>query len=156
MSRVAEVVLRNLGGEPWHVADVVRLMLKRGTPSRELDARDLPYTSRAKETLELAMREASELYHSYVGTEHLLLGLLCEEKNIGAQVLNSLGITLESARAETLRVLGVEVTNPSLTPPPGEEPIRGTLALEYANGALVARHFTDLSEAVRFLGTRDV
>jgi ATP-dependent Clp protease ATP-binding subunit ClpC len=47
------------------------------------------------------MTEARELNHSYVGTEHLLLGLLREEKGIAAQVLNAVGITLEEARAET-------------------------------------------------------
>jgi ATP-dependent Clp protease ATP-binding subunit ClpC len=55
------------------------------------------------------MAEAREMSHSYVGTEHLLLGLLREEKGIAAQVLNSLGVTLESARAETLKILGSDV-----------------------------------------------
>nr|NIP58388.1 ATP-dependent Clp protease ATP-binding subunit [Gemmatimonadota bacterium] len=73
---------------------------------------ELPYTSRAKKVLEFAMAEARELNHSYVGTEHLLLGLLREEKGIAAQVLNSLGVNLEDARAETLKVLGSDV-NPS-------------------------------------------
>src|SRR4051812_22986154 len=73
---------------------------------------ELPYTSRAKKVLEFAMAEARDFNHSYVGTEHLLLGLLREEKGIAAQVLNSLGVTLEEARAETLKVLGSDV-NPS-------------------------------------------
>jgi ATP-dependent Clp protease ATP-binding subunit ClpC len=69
--------------------------------SRSADASrtDLPYTSRAKKVLELAMSEARELHHSYVGTEHLLLGLLREEKGIAAQVLNAAGVTLDAARA---------------------------------------------------------
>ncbi len=70
---------------------------------------DLPYTSRAKKVLELAMSEARELNHSYVGTEHLLLGLLREEKGIAAQVLTDAGVNLEQARAETLRLLGSEM-----------------------------------------------
>ena len=52
------------------------------------------------------MTEARELNHSYVGTEHLLLGLLREEKGIAAQVLTDAGVNLEQARAETLRLLG--------------------------------------------------
>src|SRR5207237_6645437 len=72
---------------------------------------DLPYTSRAKKVLELAMSEARELNHSYVGTEHLLLGLLREEKGIAAQVLTDAGVNLEAARAETLRILGTETPN---------------------------------------------
>ena len=71
---------------------------------------ELPYTSRAKKVLEFAMAEARELNHSYVGTEHLLLGLLREEKGIAAQVLNSLGVSLEEARAETLKLLGSDVS----------------------------------------------
>ncbi|HET7450318.1 MAG TPA: ATP-dependent Clp protease ATP-binding subunit, partial [Gaiellaceae bacterium] len=70
---------------------------------------DLPYTSRAKKVLELAMSEARELNHSYVGTEHLLLGLLREEKGIAAQVLTDAGVNLDAARGETLRLLGTEM-----------------------------------------------
>ena len=55
------------------------------------------------------MSEARELSHSYVGTEHLLLGLLREEKGIAAQVLTDAGVNLEAARAETLRILGTEM-----------------------------------------------
>ncbi|MFN2566144.1 MAG: Clp protease N-terminal domain-containing protein [Gemmatimonadaceae bacterium] len=66
---------------------------------------ELPYTSRAKRVLELAMSEARELNHTYVGTEHLLLGLLREEKGIAAQVINDAGVTLDRARVETLRRL---------------------------------------------------
>jgi ATP-dependent Clp protease ATP-binding subunit ClpC len=58
--------------------------------------------------LEFAMAEARELNHSYVGTEHLLLGLLREEKGIAAEVLNQLGVTLEEARRQTLKLLGSE------------------------------------------------
>src|SRR5581483_7632088 len=81
---------------------------------------DLPYTSRAKKVLELAMSEARELNHSYVGTEHLLLGLLREEKGIAAQVLTDAGVNLEQARAETLRLLGSEM--PSGPAPGGSGP----------------------------------
>ncbi|HJQ65539.1 MAG TPA: ATP-dependent Clp protease ATP-binding subunit [Gemmatimonadales bacterium] len=77
----------------------------------------MPYTSRAKKVLELAMSEARELNHSYVGTEHLLLGLLREEKGIAAQVLTDAGVNLEQARAETLRLLGSEM--PSAAPAAG-------------------------------------
>jgi ATP-dependent Clp protease ATP-binding subunit ClpC len=81
---------------------------------------DLPYTSRAKKVLELAMTEARELNHSYVGTEHLLLGLLREEKGIAAQVLTDAGVSLEASRAETLRLLGSDMPQPAgggATPP---------------------------------------
>ena len=59
---------------------------------------DLPYTARAKKVLELAMSEARELGHGYVGVEHLLLGLAREEKGIAAQVLRQHGVTLAAMR----------------------------------------------------------
>ena len=67
---------------------------------------DLPYTSRAKKSLELAMKEAHDLHHSYVGTEHILLGLLREKQNVAAHVLVETGLTLDRARAEVLTILG--------------------------------------------------
>jgi ATP-dependent Clp protease ATP-binding subunit ClpC len=60
---------------------------------------DLPYTSRGKRVLELAMREALELGHDEVDVEHLLLGLLREDKGIGAQALRSAGLELEAVQA---------------------------------------------------------
>jgi ATP-dependent Clp protease ATP-binding subunit ClpC len=56
--------------------------------------------------LELAMTEARNLDHSYVGTEHVLLGLLAEKQGIAAQVLTAMGADLDSVRRETLRLLG--------------------------------------------------
>jgi ATP-dependent Clp protease ATP-binding subunit ClpC len=73
---------------------------------------DLPYTSRAKKTLELAMAEARLLSHGYVGTEHLLLGLIAEERAIAAQVLLDHGATLERARAETIALLAADAGRP--------------------------------------------
>src|SRR5215216_4617307 len=70
------------------------------------DNRDLPYTSRAKKVLELAMVSARELKHNYVGTEHLLLGLVREENGIAAQILNYYGLTVEAAQGEVRRLLG--------------------------------------------------
>jgi ATP-dependent Clp protease ATP-binding subunit ClpC len=107
---VAAAVLTNLNVDLDQVHERVEESVRKGKATIALG--ELPYTSRAKKVLEFAMAEARELNHSYVGTEHLLLGLLREEKGIAAQVLNSLGVTLEEARAETLKVLGSEV-NPS-------------------------------------------
>jgi ATP-dependent Clp protease ATP-binding subunit ClpA len=67
---------------------------------------DLPYASRAKRTLELSMSEARELGHSYVGTEHLLMGLVRDEKNKIVPVLKELGLTVDRARAAIVEILG--------------------------------------------------
>ncbi|MEQ8329668.1 MAG: ATP-dependent Clp protease ATP-binding subunit [Longimicrobiales bacterium] len=105
---VAAAVLTNLSVDLEQIHERVEESVRKGKATIALG--ELPYTSRAKKVLEFAMSEAKDFNHSYVGTEHLLLGLLREEKGIAAQVLNSLGVTLEEARAETLKVLGSDVT----------------------------------------------
>jgi DNA-binding transcriptional regulator YhcF (GntR family) len=96
-------VLRNLAVEPSSIRERVEALVRvgRAGPSQG----ELPYTSRAKKILEYSMAEARERGHSYIGVEHLLLGVLREEKGIAAQVLNSLGVTLDRARQEVMRLL---------------------------------------------------
>jgi ATP-dependent Clp protease ATP-binding subunit ClpC len=123
---VAAAVLTNLNVDLDEIQQKIEETVKKGkAPAPE--GPDLPYTSRAKKVLELAMSEARELNHSYVGTEHLLLGLLREEKGIAAQVLADAGVNLEQARAETLRLLGSDMpasgkgTAPAGGPPRSEK-----------------------------------
>ncbi|MDX1675882.1 MAG: Clp protease N-terminal domain-containing protein, partial [Longimicrobiales bacterium] len=113
---VAAAVLTNLNVDLEQIHERIEESVKKGKATIALG--ELPYTSRAKKVLEYAMAEARELNHSYVGTEHLLLGLLREEKGIAAQVLNSLGLTLDDARNETLKLLGSDV-NPTQPSSPG-------------------------------------
>ena len=105
---VAAAVLTNLNVDLDEIQQRIEETVKKGKAPAAAGP-DLPYTSRAKKVLELAMSEARELNHSYVGTEHLLLGLLREEKGIAAQVLTDAGVNLEQARAETLRLLGSDM-----------------------------------------------
>ncbi|HVH40604.1 MAG TPA: ATP-dependent Clp protease ATP-binding subunit [Gemmatimonadaceae bacterium] len=118
---VAAAVLQNLSVDLEEIQQKIEETVKKGKAAQATGP-DLPYTSRAKKVLELAMGEARELNHSYVGTEHLLLGLLREEKGIAAQVLTDAGVNLEAARAETLRLLGTEMpqgggSGQGVTPP---------------------------------------
>jgi ATP-dependent Clp protease ATP-binding subunit ClpC len=106
---VAAAVLTNLNVDLDEIQQKIEETVKKGKAPAAAAGPDLPYTSRAKKVLELAMSEARELNHSYVGTEHLLLGLLREEKGIAAQVLTDAGVNLEQARAETLRLLGSDM-----------------------------------------------
>src|SRR5512141_2182538 len=105
---VAATVLQNLNVDLEEIQQKIEETVKKGKAAQTTGP-DLPYTSRAKKVLELAMSEARELNHSYVGTEHLLLGLLREEKGIAAQVLTDAGVNLDAARGETLRLLGTEM-----------------------------------------------
>jgi ATP-dependent Clp protease ATP-binding subunit ClpC len=114
---VAAEVLRSLAAD---LDDLLRLVEENIRPGKSTAAiGELPYTTRAKKVLEYAMAEARELNHSYVGTEHLLLGLLREEKGLAAKVLGELGIGLEEARAEMLKLLGTEMAGDEGAATPG-------------------------------------
>src|SRR6201988_2724748 len=118
---VAAAVLTNLNVDLEEIQQKIEETVKKGKAAAAAGP-DLPYTSRAKKVLELAMTEARELNHSYVGTEHLLLGLLREEKGIAAQVLTDAGVNLEQSRAETLRLLGSDMPQTSAGASGGSQP----------------------------------
>ena len=99
---VAAKVLGNLGVELNKVRSAVEFIIGRGDRST---SGEIGLTPRAKKVIELAVDEARRLNHSYIGTEHLLLGLVREGEGIAAGVLESLGVNLERVRAETTRIL---------------------------------------------------
>ena len=123
---------------------------------------DLPYTSRAKQVLELMLRHAGELGHSFVGTEHLLLALIAEGKGIAAQVLASAGVRLDTAKSEVLSLLGTEMPPEWLSPNPptsyeqlgaqkGKPIERVEVILEYHDGHQFTASFRTTNEAQEFL-----
>ncbi len=73
----------------------------------------IPFTPRAKKVLELSLREALQLGHNYIGTEHILLGLLREGEGVAAQVLQKLGADLDGARQAVIRLMGEKGQVPS-------------------------------------------
>jgi ATP-dependent Clp protease ATP-binding subunit ClpC len=99
---VAAKVLNNLGVELSKVRSAVEFIIGRGEKSI---SGDIGLTPRAKKVIELAVEEARRLNHSYIGTEHLLLGLVREGEGIAFGVLESLGVSLERVRTETARIL---------------------------------------------------
>jgi len=105
-SGVAANVLRNLGVDLKRI----RMEIEKKVPSGHemVTVGRLPFTPRAKKVIELAFEEARALGHNYVGTEHLLLGLLRESEGVAAQVLVEQGLKLEEVREEVLRLLGHE------------------------------------------------
>jgi len=101
---IAVGVLQNLGVSPDDLGAQVHSILKRGdSDGGTLTQR--PYTTRAKRVLELAARASESLGHQHIGTEHILLGLVEEAYGIGGQGLNAAGVTIDRARAETVRLL---------------------------------------------------
>ena len=99
---VAAKVLTSLGVELTKVRSAVEFIIGRGeraTPG------EIGLTPRAKKVIELAVDEARRLSHNYIGTEHLLIGLLREGEGVPAGVLESLGVNLDKVRGETSRIL---------------------------------------------------
>ncbi|MFI5230683.1 MAG: Clp protease N-terminal domain-containing protein, partial [Gemmatimonadales bacterium] len=101
---VGVTVLQNAGIDVDRLASKLEASVKHGETARS--APDLPYTSRAKKVLELAMDEARGLNHSYVGTEHLLLGLVREGDGVAAKVLSSLNVELTKVRSAVEFIIG--------------------------------------------------
>jgi len=108
-SGVAANVLKNMNIDLEKIRHEVEKIVKTG-PSM-VTMGQLPFTPRAKKVLELSMEEASQLSHNYIGTEHLLLGLIRENEGIAAQVLMNLGVKLEEVREEVLEFLGASESN---------------------------------------------
>ncbi|HBZ97526.1 MAG TPA: NDP-hexose 4-ketoreductase [Phycisphaerales bacterium] len=106
-SGVGANVLKNLDIDLRKVRLEVEKLVKSGPEMVTMGK--LPQTPRAKKVLEYAIEEARNLNHNYVGTEHLLLGLLREQDGVAAQVLMNLGVKLEEVREEVLNLLGAGV-----------------------------------------------
>ena len=108
-SGVGANVLKNLDVDLRKVRLEVEKLVKRGPDMVTMGK--LPQTPRAKKVIEYAIEEARSLNHNYVGTEHLLLGLLREQDGVAAQVLMNLGLRLEDVREEVLNLLGAGIEN---------------------------------------------
>ncbi len=106
-SGVGANVLKNLDVDLRKVRLEVEKLVKSGPDMVTMGK--LPQTPRAKKVIEYAIEEARNLNHNYVGTEHLLLGLLREHEGVAAQVLMNLGLKLEEVREEVLNLLGAGV-----------------------------------------------
>jgi ATP-dependent Clp protease ATP-binding subunit ClpC len=94
------LIALNLGLEK--IQDEVESLIGRG----QEQPTNIAYTPRAKKVIELSMDEARKLGHTYVGTEHILLGLIREGEGVAARVLNNLGVSLNKARQQVLQLLG--------------------------------------------------
>jgi ATP-dependent Clp protease ATP-binding subunit ClpC len=103
-SGVAANVLKNLEVDLRKIRLEVEKLVQSGPEMVTMGK--LPQTPRAKKVIEYSMEEARNLNHNYVGTEHILLGLLREQEGVAAQVLMNLGLKLEEVREEVLNLLG--------------------------------------------------
>ncbi|MBI4802144.1 MAG: ATP-dependent Clp protease ATP-binding subunit [Elusimicrobia bacterium] len=101
---VASQVLASLGVDLRKVrAEIEKIV---GTGDNMMLLGEIPFTPRAKKVLEYAVEEAQHMSHSYIGTEHILMGLIREEEGVAARVLENLGLKLETVKEEVLSILG--------------------------------------------------
>ncbi|MCD6394428.1 MAG: ATP-dependent Clp protease ATP-binding subunit [Planctomycetes bacterium] len=133
-SGVGANVLKNLDVDIKKLRLEIEKLVKSGPDMVTMGK--LPQTPKAKKVIEYAIEEARALNHNYVGTEHILLGLLRETEGIAAQVLMNLGLKLEDVRQEVLNLLGAGVDNAyqgmgmKMTPAAGQKQKSKTPALD--------------------------
>lgn len=106
---VAAKVLRSMGVHLKDARIEVEKIIGRGSG---FVAVEIPFTPRAKRVLELSLEEARQLGHNYIGTEHLLLGLIREGEGVAARVLENVGVDLAKVRTQVIRMLGETETAP--------------------------------------------
>ena len=111
---IASRVFQELGISINEIRAAIKDVVTEGTSE---SYEHIPFTPRAKKVLELSLREALQMGHNYIGTEHILLGLLREGEGVAARVLNSLGVTLNSVKIKVKEILNSE----SLYAEPKEE-----------------------------------
>ena len=134
---VAARVLSNLGVELSKVRSAVEFIIGRG---EKAVPGEIGLTPRAKKVIELAVDEARRLNHNYIGTEHLLIGLLREGEGVAAGVLESLNVNLEKVRQETNRILNQTMgSHPASSTPSGRvstrTPTLDQLGIDLTNAA---------------------
>jgi len=106
---VAATVLQKLGVSLENIRLEIEKLVQPGPTTQIIG--DIPFTPRAKKALELAAEEARSLGHNYIGTEHLLLGLIREGEGMASQVLLNLGLDLNTVRNEVMELLGSVLPN---------------------------------------------
>ncbi|MFC2004328.1 ATP-dependent Clp protease ATP-binding subunit [Chloroflexota bacterium] len=154
---VAAKVLINLGVSLSKVRSAVEFITGRG---EKAGTGEIGLTPRAKRVIELAIDEARSLGHSYIGTEHLLLGLLHEGEGVAAGVLESFGITLEQVRAETVRALSQGLSRSKLARTAGRTPLLDQLGVDLTAAARAGKldpvigRATEIERIIQILSRR--
>ena len=119
-SGVAANVLKNLDVDSGKIRAEIERQVQSGHSIVHMG--QLPFTPRAKKVLELCQEAAKELGHGYIGTEHLLLGLIREEQGVAASVLRDLGLQLDDVRTEVLEILGADTSEVDIDVEPESKP----------------------------------
>ena len=154
---VAAKVLMNLGIGLSKVRSAVEFIIGRG---EKPSTGETGLTPRAKKVIELAIDEARQMGHNYIGTEHLLLGLLREGEGVASSVLDSFGITLERARAEVTHILTQGVPKARLSRSSSKTPALDQLGTDLTDAArkkkldpIIGRH-KEIERVIQILSRR--
>ena len=154
---VAARVLTNLGIGLGKVRSAVEFIIGRG---EKPGSGETGLTPRAKKVIELAIDEARQMGHNYIGTEHLLLGLLREGEGVASSVLDSFGITLERARAEVAHILTQGTPKARLTRSTSRTPALDQLGIDLTEAArkgkldpIIGRH-KEIERVIQILSRR--
>src|SRR6266702_887601 len=124
---VAAKALESLGISQEAVRQQVEQIIGQG---QQAPSGHIPFTPRAKKVLELSLREALQLGHNYIGTEHILLGLIREGEGVAAQVLQKLGADLNRVRQQVIQLLSGYAGGKGETTPGGEQAPQGSMVLD--------------------------
>lgn len=149
-------VLESLGANPMAVQQAVEQKMSDGQPVGMKNIPDLPYSPRARVVLDQAISAAHEFGDGYVGTQHLLLGLIRERHGIAAQTLTAAGLTEPRLRREIVRILqgeGVAAMLDDVAAEPTETQVPLSIAVEvrYEDGTLAKKIFASKDAAIGFL-----
>ena len=153
-------VLENLGTSPSRVQEIVDGMVQNGAPTGRSRIPDLPYTPRARVVLDQAIGIAHEFGDGYVGTQHLLLGIVRERQSIGALALSNAGVAEPQLRREIVRTLQGEAVADALDADVGrtleetQVPLSFAVEVRYEDGTLAKKTFTSRDDAMRFIRDR--
>ena len=154
---VAAKILVNMGTSLSKMRSAVEYVIGTG---EKPSAGTAGLTSRAKRVIELAIDEARQLGHTYIGTEHLLLGLLREGEGVAAGVLDSFSITLDRARAEVTRFLSQSATKSKLGRIAGRTPTLDQVGMDLTAAARAGKldpvigRFTEIERVIQILSRR--
>ena len=129
---VAAVVLQKMGLNLQQIRMEIEKIVKPGPPM--VVSGDIPFTPTAKKVIELSSEEARALGHNYIGTEHILLGLIREGEGVASQVLVNLGLDLNKVREEIAELLGSNIQPGFNTPQQGQGPGPGQGPTGHAQG----------------------
>ena len=148
-------VLERLGARTLDLQVSVEQMLTEGRPTGRIQTPDLPYTARARVVLDQAISTAHEFGDGYVGTQHLLLGLMREKQGIAARAMTAAGLTEVDLRREIVRLLQGEAVAAMIDAPESQSdtqvPLSIAVEVHYGDGSMAKKLFTSKDEAIGFL-----